>query len=220
MIEGALLKYYREKEKLTIKELSKKIHVSKNIIEKWENDELEPRSKDIEIICELYNITKDDLIIEEKSKGKIIISIVLFICGIIVGRIVNDLAITIILPIILVTILNISLVIKSNYQLSKKNHGPKSLFGIKLEQSNKTSRYKYYLLESIVLSSSYILITIACKILDFTRFIITIEFTANASVNFLIIWVSTFILLTIASFLIEFIFGEFMVRRYVNIMED
>lgn len=220
MIEGALLRYYREKEKLTIKELSKKIHVSKNIIEKWENDELEPRSKDIEIICKLYSITKEDLIIEEKSKSNIIISIVLFICGIIVGRIVNDLAITIILPIILATILNISLTIKSNYQLSKKKQGPKSLFGIKLEQSNKTSRYKFYLLESVVLSSSYILITIFCKLLDFTEFMITIDITTNESINFLIIWSSTFVLLTITSFFIEFIFGEFMVRRYINIMED
>ena len=87
-------------------------------------------------------------------------------------------------------------------------------YAIMLEESDKTNRCKYYLLESIVLSSSYILINIACKMLNFTDFIIDIDIIDNAVVNSIIIWLITFMLLTFLAFLIEFVFGEFMVKRY------
>lgn len=214
MIDGSLLKYYREKENLTIKDLSKKMHVPKRIIENWENGISIPRESDIKILCELYGIEKEDLVIEEKSIKNIIISIILFVCGITVGLIVDDNSIAIVLPIILVVILNISLIIKVNYDISKEDNGPKSLFGIMLEENNKKSRCKYYLLESIILSASYILINIVCKMLDFTRFIIDIDIIDNRVVNAILIWLITFVLLTFLAFLIEFVFGEFMVKKY------
>ena len=212
MIDSSLLKYYREKENLKIKDLAKKIHISKKIIEKWENAELEPMDKDIEKLCKLYRITKEDLIIKEKKKNNLIISIILFICGIGIGIVLNEIAITIILPIILVIILNSIIIIKSKYELSKKEEGPKSLFGISLRDSKK-NRYKYYLLESLILSSSYILFNMILRMFDFTKFIINVNLTTNESINYLIIWVTTFILLTSLAFLIELIFGEFMVKK-------
>lgn len=214
MIDGSLLKYYREKENLTIKDLSKKMHVPKRIIENWENGISIPRESDIKILCELYGIEKEDLVIEGKSIKNVIISIFLFVCGITVGLIVDDNSIAIVLPIILVVILNISLIIKVNYDISKEDNGPKSLFGIMLEENNKKSRCKYYLLESIILSASYILINIVCKMLDFTRFIIDIDIIDNRVVNAILIWLITFVLLTFLAFLIEFVFGEFMVKKY------
>lgn len=214
MIEGSLLKHYREKENLTIKELSKKIHVRKNTIIKWENNELKPTEYDIENICKLYNIKKEDLIIKQNVKKNILISFLLLICGLAIGIILNDLAITIILPIILVIILNAMLIIKSKYLESRALDGPKSLFGIFLDNNKRKDRYKYYILESLILSSGYILINIICKILDFTNFLINIYFTTNESLNFLLVWLITFVLLTFLAFLIELIFGEFMIKKY------
>ena len=212
MIDSSLLKYYREKENLKIKDLAKKIHVSKKIIEKWENAELEPSDKDVEKLCNLYKITKEDLIIKEKKKNNLFVSILLLICGIGVGLILNEIAITLILPIVLVIILNSIIIIKSNYEFSKDEDGPKSLFGISLKE-NKKNRYKYYLIESLVLSSSYILLNMICKIFNFTKFIISLELTKNESINYLIIWTITFILLTLLAFIIELIFGEIMIKK-------
>ncbi|MCH5166589.1 MAG: helix-turn-helix transcriptional regulator [Erysipelotrichales bacterium] len=214
MIDSTLLKYYREANNLTTKQLAKKIRVSKSIIEKWENDELEPREEDVEKLCKLYAITKEDLLVVEKSQPSIIISILLFIASALVGVILNNFAIGIVLPIVLVTILNVSFALKYNYDLSKELDGPKTVFGILLEPYDNLDRYKFYLLESIIISSSYILINIICKIFNFTSLLITINITNNETFNYLLIWLITFVLLTIFAYLIEYVFGELMIKKY------
>ena len=61
MIQGKLIKKYREENNLTIKDLSKLMHVSKNVIMLWEDGTKIPREDDITFLCSLYGIDRIDL---------------------------------------------------------------------------------------------------------------------------------------------------------------
>ena len=61
MIQGKLIKKYREENNLTIKDLSKLMHVSKNVITLWEDGTKIPREDDITFLCSLYGIDRIDL---------------------------------------------------------------------------------------------------------------------------------------------------------------
>lgn len=56
------LKYYREKLNLSQAELSKKICISQQSISAYENGTREPDLKTIDIICNFFNITSDELL--------------------------------------------------------------------------------------------------------------------------------------------------------------
>ncbi len=56
------LKYYREKSNLSQAELSKKLNMSQQAISAYENGTREPDIKTIDIICNFFNITSDELL--------------------------------------------------------------------------------------------------------------------------------------------------------------
>ena len=61
------LKYYREKSNLSQAELSKKLNMSQQAISAYENGTREPDIKTIDIICNFFNITSDELLGRKNS---------------------------------------------------------------------------------------------------------------------------------------------------------
>lgn len=219
MIDNELLKYYRELNNLTIKELAKKLKCPKRIIELWETGEIIPKESDITKLCEIYNITIEDLIKQEKNSLNIIYfitSIILIALGIISGYISKNITIMILFPIINLTLLYSSIYIIKQYEISKSidDEEPRSLFGIILDQDIKKERIKDYLIESNLIAAAYLAFNIICKLFELNDFIINITLFDNKSVNDFVILTTIYLQLMISSFIIEIGFGEYMIKKY------
>lgn len=218
MIDPDLLKYYREEKGLSIRELSNKIRIAKRKIKEWEDGELEPTEKELSYLCKFYKINAEDLMYAEENNHRriIITSIILVIIGITIGGLKNNISISILLSIVLITIYLLLLKIRMTYQMTKETKGsiPKSLFSLKLDIDNKKNRIIIYAIESVLIANIYILFTIICRVLDLSDLIISINIFKNNDLNYVFITINVFILLSLLSFLIEYIFGEIIVKKY------
>lgn len=218
MIDPDLLKYYREQKNLSIRELSNKIRIAKSKIKQWENGELEPTEKELNYLCKFYKINVEDLMYAEENQNRkiIITSIVLGVIGITIGGLFNNVSISILLSITLISIYLLLLNIRKLYQVTKTIDSPipKSLFALMLDENSKKNRIKIYLMESILIASVYILFTTICKTLDLSNLIISINIFASDELNFLLVSIIVFALLSLLSFLIEYVFGEIIVKKY------
>lgn len=218
MIDPDLLKYYREQKKLSIRELSNKIRIAKSKIKMWEEGALEPTEKELDYLLKFYKINKEDLMYMEENNNRrnIIVSIILGVIGITIGGLINNIAISILLAITLITIYFLLLKIRKYYQLTKntKESIPKSLFALMLNPDSRKQRMSIYIIESSFISSIYILFNIICRILDLDNLVINIKILESKQLNMVILLIIIFLLLSLLSFLIEYIFGEIIVKKY------
>lgn len=218
MIDPDMLKYYREQKELSIRALSNKIRIAKSKIKMWEDGELEPTEKELDYLVKFYKITKEDLMYQEETNYRsiIIISIILGVIGIVIGGLINNIAISILLTIILISIYLLLLKIKGLYQATKRitESIPKSLFSIMLDLDSKKKRVGIYLIESSFISSVYLLFTMICRVLDLNNLIVNFEIIKNDQLNLVVLSIIIFILLSLLSFIIEYVFGEIIVKKY------
>lgn len=68
MTLGASIKSYRLKNGLTQNELAEKLNVSYQTISKWENDTNEPDIRTLNMLCEIFNCTLNELVNGEQKK--------------------------------------------------------------------------------------------------------------------------------------------------------
>lgn len=218
MIDPDLLKYYREEKGLSIRELSNKIRIAKRKIKEWENGELEPTEKELKHLCKFYKIDVEDLMYAEENtlRKRIITSIILGITGIVIGGLINNVYISILSSVVLIAIYFLLLKIREAYRLTKLiDHPiPKSLFSLMLDVDNKKNRKSIYLIESLLISNVYILFTIICRVLDLKNLIIGVNIFSNYDLNYVLMSIIIFVLLGLLSFLIEYIFGEKIIKKY------
>lgn len=218
MIDPDLLKYYREEKGLSIRELSNKIRIAKRKIKEWEDGQLEPTEKELKYLCGFYKINAEDLMYAEENNTRriIITSIILGTTGITIGGLVNSISISIVLAIVLIAIYLLLLKIRDAYQITKKNELPipKSLFSLMLDIDSKKNRKSTYLIESLLISNVYILFTTICRVLDLNNLIINIKIFNNDDLNIMFISSTIFVILGLLSFLIEYFFGEIIIKKY------
>lgn len=224
MIQGNLLKKYREQNNLTIKDLSKLMHVSKNVISLWEDGSKIPREDDIRFLCSLYNIDRIDLM-ETKEKEEptkkinntkyrnIIVSIILIIASIIIGLIAKSILVGTILTFSLIVMYNSLYYLKDEKELSKNASGPKSILGISLRHKERKDLVKYYSLESLTIASVYLLLSLIAYELNIEPLIINLHVFPNEVPNMLFIWGTMFVLLSGVILVIEIIFELIMVKN-------
>lgn len=224
MIQGNLLKKYREQNNLTIKDLSKLMHVSKNVISLWEDGSKIPREDDIRFLCSLYNIDRIDLM-ETKEKEEpikkinntkyrnIIVSIILIIASIIIGLIAKSILVGTILTFSLIVMYNSLYYLKDEKELSKNASGPKSILGISLRHKERKELVKFYSLESLTIASVYLLLSLIAYELNIEPLIINLNVFSNEVPNMLFIWGTMFILLSGVILVIEIIFELIMVKN-------
>lgn len=225
MIQGELLKKYREQNNLTIKDLSKLMHVSKNVISLWEDGVKIPREDDIIFLCSLYGIDRIDIMKSEEkvhvSKFKlgdkkyrnILVSVFLLIFSIILGIIIKSTLTTIVLSLSLIIVYNFLYYIKDERELSKKQKGPKSLLGITLRNKEKRDLVKFYSIESIIVASLYLLLSLIAYELNIEPLIIKVVIFEKEIPNMLFIWGSLFILLSGLILIIEIVFGSILLKK-------
>lgn len=224
MIQGNLLKKYREQNNLTIKDLSKLMHVSKNVISLWEDGSKIPREDDIRFLCSLYNIDRIDLM-ETKEKEEpikkinntkyrnIIVSIILIIASIIIGLIAKSILVGTILTFSLIVMYNSLYYLKDEKELSKNASGPKSILGISLRHKERKELVKFYSLESLTIASVYLLLSLIAYELNIEPLIINLNVFSNEVPNMLFIWGTMFVLLSGVILVIEIIFELIMVKN-------
>lgn len=227
MIQGSLLKKYREQNNLTIKDLSKLMHVSKNVISLWESGEKIPREDDIRFLCSLYNIDRIDLIeTQEKKVSKkrinntkyrnILVSIIILIVSIVLAFIFKSVLVGVVLSFSLLVMYNSLYYLKDEKELSKNANGPKSLLGIAVRHKEKRELVKYYILESLTISSIYLLLSLIAYTLNIEPLIINLKVFDNSTGNMLFIWGTLFILLSGVILIIEMIFESIMLKTKNN----
>lgn len=68
---GQRLTKLRTEKKLTIEEVAEILKVKKETIEKWENNEKKPDFDNILPLCELFDVSSDELLTGKKEKKKI-----------------------------------------------------------------------------------------------------------------------------------------------------
>ena len=217
MIDTQLLIYYREKNNLTTGQLSRKIHIPRKYIEQWELGDLLPRVSDIEKLCKLYGIEEDDLYKEVKMKYDFAyISIVLIILGLILGLLNKSIMMIILLPTTLFGTYNIGRIVLKEFKVTSKikEEIPKSVFGMVLDTEYKVEREKCYTLEANLISNIYVLVNMVFKIFKLDNLILNINVLEDINNNQLLSMVIVYILLTIITFIIEYIIGERMVKKY------
>lgn len=218
MIDPDLLKYYREEKGLTIRELSNKIRIAKRKIKEWEDGNLEPTEKELNYLCKFYKIDIEDLMYASEDNYRRIIttSIILGVVGIIVGGLINSVSISILLTFILISSYLLLLNIRNICQITKEKEEPipKSLFSLMLDIDNKKKRINIYLIESVLIANVYVLFTIICRVLDLDNLIISVNLFKNNDLNYALISIIIFILLGLISFLIEYVFGEIIIKKY------
>ncbi len=56
------LKYFRLKNKLTIKNLAKLIKVHPSTVSSWENNKTSPKSQNLYLLCKIFNVRCDYLL--------------------------------------------------------------------------------------------------------------------------------------------------------------
>ena len=197
MIQGKLIKKYREENNLTIKDLSKLMHVSKNVITLWEDGTKIPREDDITFLCSLYGIDRIDLMntTDNKTSKKN-------------SRKGNTKHRNII-----VSMYNSLYYLKDERLLSKNARGPKTIFGISLLNKEKTTLVKYYFLESLAISSIYLLLSLFAYELNIEPLIINVTIFTNEITNMLFIWGTLFIALTALLLAIEIIFASILMKK-------
>ncbi len=225
MIQGKLIKKYREENNLTIKDLSKLMHVSKNVITLWEDGTKIPREDDITFLCSLYGIDRIDLMnttdnkISKKNSKKrntkhrnIIVSIIMIFISVILGFIFNVI-LGVVLGFGILTMYNSLYYLKDERLLSKNARGPKTIFGISLSNKEKTTLVKYYFLESLAISSIYLLLSLFAYELNIEPLIINVTIFTNEVTNMLFIWGTLFIALTALLLAIEIIFASILMKK-------
>lgn len=224
MIQGNLLKKYREQNNLTIKDLSKLMHVSKNVISLWEDGSKIPREDDIRFLCSLYNIDRIDLmeVKEKKEQPKkfnntkyrnIMVSIILIIVSVIIGLISKSILVGTVLTFSLIVMYNSLYYLKDEKELSKNASGPKSILGISIRHKERKDLVKYYSLESLTIASVYLLLSLIAYELNIEPLIINLEVFPNEITNMLFIWGAMFILLSGVILVIEIIFELIMIKN-------
>lgn len=224
MIQGELLKKYREQNNLTIKDLSKLMHVSKNVISLWEDGSKIPREDDIRFLCSLYNIDRIDLIetrersvvkkkIGNKKYRNISVSLILLIISIFLALILKNLLVGIVLSLSLLIMYNSLYYLKDEKELSKNATGPKSLLGISISHKERKALVKFYILESLTISSVYLILSLIAYILNIEPLIIDLVVFENEVANMLFIWGVLFVLLSGIILIIEMIFEIVMEKK-------
>lgn len=225
MIQGELLKKYREQNNLTIKDLSKLMHVSKNVISLWEDGTKTPREDDVIFLCSLYGIDRIDIMKSEekvhvnkfklgdKKYRNILVSVFLLIFSIILGIIIKSTLTTVILSLSLLIVYNSLYYIKDERDLSKKQKGPKSLLGITLRDKEKKDLVKFYSIESLIVASFYLLLSLIAYELNIKTLIIKVVIFEKEIPNMLSIWGSLFILLSGLILIVEIVFGSILLKK-------
>lgn len=224
MIQGKLLKRYREQNNLTIKDLSKLMHVSKNVITLWEDGTKIPREDDIRFLCSLYNIDRIDLMETSEKKvvkkkvsntkyRNIVVSAILLVVSILLGLIFKSILVGIVLSFSTLVIYNSLYYIKDEKELSKNATGPKSLLGISVRHKERKELVKYYVIESLIISSIYLLLSLIAYVLNIKPLIINAVVFSNEVANILFIWGSLFIVLSGLIIVIEIVFETIMEKK-------
>lgn len=211
MVDKDRLKLYREVNNYEIKYVAKKIKCPRTLIREWEEGTKEIDEVSLEKICNLYNITKEDLYYKEEKK---IWAHLLIIAAIIVASsltlfIHNSAVVTI--TNILVGI-NIYFCTQHIIKYYSKEEKVKSLFNIELS-NDKKKRLTTYLIESSLVSALYILITNICRIFEYDILVINVYLFEIKNVNTLFIIIISYLLLLLFTFIIELGFGEYMIKR-------
>lgn len=67
---GNRLKEMREEKGLSQEELARKLNISRQAISKWENDKTEPDLKSLKMLCDIYEITLDQLVLFHNEKSE------------------------------------------------------------------------------------------------------------------------------------------------------
>lgn len=217
MIDSKILKQYRENNNLTTKALGKKIKCPKKIIELWEVGELQPSESDIDKLCKLYGITEDDLIKKEApTYSYVAVTIILIIFGLLLGVIKGEIAIIILLPTMLFITYNIGRLVMDEYRVTKEldKDIPKSVFGMLLDFDYKVERIKKYIEEANLISAVYILFNMIFKLIGLESLTLNIELFKSETINIVFNMISVYIVLTLITFVIEYIIGEKMVKSF------
>ncbi len=226
MIQGKLLRKYREQNNLTIKDLSKLMHVSKNVITLWEEGSKIPREDDIRFLCSLYNIELVDLIDTKEKKvvkkkidttkyRNILVSLIIVVISVVLGLIMESILVGIVLSFSLLVIYNSLYYLKDEKELSKNAIGPKSLLGISIRHKTRKELVKYYFLESLIIASIYLILSLISFVLNIEPLIINIKVFDTVLPNMLFIWGSMFTLLTGVILLLEIAFELIMERKNI-----
>lgn len=209
MVNKDLLKFYREDNDLTYEDLSKELRCPKKIIELWEQGELVPREDDIKKLAKLYNISPKDLYTEEHNKSTLIISIILLLLGVACGFVVKNYGISIMGAISFVVLYKL-ITILEDYS---KDNGPKSLFGYNLLNGD----ISLYFIEANIIASAYTIITIALRLFKVNSLVLNIDILKSPDMNVLLIMVVSYIALMVLTFIIEFIFGRLLLKKYKDV---
>ncbi len=214
MVDKEKLKYYRELNNYTPASLAKKIKISKKMIMAWESGEAEPTANDIIKLAATYNISSDDLmydIIYENAKHIPWSIIVAFIWGIVIYILERNYGYSIMGIGALGIFLNCLLKIKDLLK-DKTITNNKSLFGVSLD-TDKKARLKIYLTESLLIASFFITVVIVFKLVHLNAFLASYTILPNKHLNVILIYAIYFTIITLFTFIINFLFGEIIVKQ-------
>lgn len=220
MIDKDKLKYYRELNGYTLGSLAWKTKCAKVKLEAYEEGTSEIDFAFLNKLADLYGISVEDFYYdEEESFGWewILLLGVFAILGFFIGFYKNNIPLMFLAP-----INNLSLVyairkiylsresdpINSNLEL------PKSLFGKCLNDLSLIERINIYFYEAVIIACAFTLLILMFYLLSFNFFLLEIDFVGIESVNTGIICASMCLLLGFISFIIEWGFGELLLKKY------
>lgn len=210
MVNKDLLRFYREDNDLTYDDLAKELKCPKKIIELWERGELVPREDDIKKLAKLYNISPKDLYSINYTKNNLLSSIILLLLGIVSGLIVKNYGVSIMAAISFIVFYRLIIVLQ-DYE--RKDDVPKSLFGYNLLNGYMS----LYLLEANIIASGYTIINVVLRLFKINMLVLNIDIVSSNDLNTLLIMGVSYILLMILSFIIEYIFGNMLLKEYKDV---
>lgn len=210
MVNKDLLRFYREDNDLTLDDLAKELKCPKKIIELWEKGELTPREDDIKKLAKLYNISPRDLYSVDYAKNNLISSVILLILGIVSGIIVKNYGVSIMAAISFIMFYRL-ITILQDYE--RKDDVPKSLFGYNL----LTGAVSLYLIEANIIASLYTIVNVVLRLFKVNFLILNIDILESNDLNTLLIMGVSYILLMLLSFIIEWVFGNMLLKEYKEV---
>lgn len=228
MLKDTLI-HLRKKEGLSQEQLAEVIHVSRQTISKWENGVSEPDITSLVKIAQFFNISLDKLLAidstQESGNDKILINIVLlFVFGVGLGIITKNFIFgflaSIVLPVFYVIVYELYLKQRAKkngdivelVRLSEKNI-PRNIYGKRLDIEAKDKRIKSYVVDATIFALLYFCFDLT-SILFNSREVTIYVLSTIVKVDYILTFVINFGLIFIGSFLIDYYFGEYSIKKY------
>ena len=230
MIDKNMLRRYRELNDYSYSMLAKILDVSKREIRDWEVGDSVPDDEQLSILAKLYNISVDDFYFTLKADfvfdvKSIVLLVIALIVGVITGIMLSNIGIILLAPFLYVIMIYFFLKINNSKKSAQTiqdgvDSEIKSLFGKRILYLKKKDRFKLYIYESIVVACFAIFVCLTVNSIAPTPIMLTVELFDIESVNAIVVYGFSCLLLFVISFIIELVFSEYMLKKYKGIIKE